>query len=54
MGQGQSKGEGIYLGILTVVLNKVKAESNGFNSAMVGAKEDTKDKSERSRAEVES
>ena len=41
------------LGILTVVLNKVKAESNGLKRAMVGAKEDTKDKTERSRAEVE-
>ena len=30
------------LGILTVVLNKVKAKSNRLKRAMVGAKEDTK------------
>ena len=41
------------LGILTVVLNKVKAESNVFKKAVVGAKEDNKEKAERSRAEVE-
>ena len=40
-----------YLGILTVVLNKVKAESNGLKRSMVGAKEDTKEKAERSRSE---
>ena len=33
------------VGILTVVLNKVKDASNGLKRAMVGAKEDTKDKS---------
>ena len=33
-----------YLGIFTVFLNKVKAESNGLKRAMVGAKEDTKEK----------
>ena len=33
-----------YLGIFTVFLNKVKAESNGLKRAMVGSKEDTKEK----------
>ena len=33
------------LGILTVILNKIKAESNGLKREMVGAKEDTKYKS---------
>ena len=37
--------------ILTVVLNKVKAESKGTKRAMVGSKEDTKEKAEKSRAE---
>ena len=33
-----------YVGILVVVLNKFKAASNGLNRAMVGSKEDTKEK----------
>ena len=41
------------MGILTVVLNKVKDESIGFKRAMVGSKEYTKEKAERSRVEVE-
>ena len=32
------------VGILTGVLNKVKAESKGLKRVMVGAEEDTKDK----------
>ena len=32
------------LGIFTDVLNKVKAESNELKRAMVGTKEDTKEK----------
>ena len=40
------------VGILTDVLNKVKAAFNGLKRAMVGAKEETKEKSERSRASV--
>ena len=32
------------VGILTVVLNKVKAASNGLKRSMVGAKEETKEK----------
>ena len=39
--------------ILADVLNKVKSASNGLNRAVVGSKEDTKDKAERSRAELE-
>ena len=41
------------LRILTVILNKVKAESNVWKRAMVGAKEDTNEKAERSGVEVE-
>ena len=33
-----------YLVILTVALNKFKAESNGLKRAVVGAKEDNKEK----------
>ena len=33
-----------HVGILTFVLNKVNASSNGFKRAMVGAKEYTKEK----------
>ena len=33
-----------YLGILMVILNKVKSESNGLKRAIVGTKEDTKEK----------
>ena len=40
------------MGVLTDVLNKVKDASNGLKRAMVGAKEDTKEKADRSRAEV--
>ena len=32
------------LGILTDILNKVKAESNGLKREMVGSKEDTKER----------
>ena len=39
--------------ILTDILKKDKAASNISNGAMVGAKEETKEKAERSRAEVE-
>ena len=53
MGQGKSKGEGRDLGILTVVLKKVKAESNILKKAMVGANKYTKEISERSRADIE-
>ena len=42
------------VGILTDVLNKVKAESNGLKRAIVGSKEETKDRLERSRAGVDS
>ena len=42
-----------YLGILMVVLSKVKDESNVLKREMVGSKEDTKEKLEMSRAEVE-
>ena len=38
---------------MTVVLNKVKAESNVLKREVVGYKEDTKEKAERSRSEVE-
>ena len=41
------------VGILTDVLNKFKAASNGLKRAMVGSEEETKEKSEISRAEVE-
>ena len=41
------------VGILTYVLNKVKDEFNGLKRAIVGSEEETKEKSERSRAEVE-
>ena len=41
------------VGILTEVLNKFKAEFNGLKRAMVGAEEETKEKAEMSRAEVE-
>ena len=41
------------VGILTVILNKVKAASNGLKSEMVGAEEETKEKAERSMADVE-
>ena len=39
--------------ILTDILKKVNAESNRLKRAMVGAKEETKEKAESSRAEVE-
>ena len=42
-----------YVGILTVILNKVKAESNGLLRAMVEDEEDTKEKVERTWVEVE-
>ena len=42
-----------YVGILAVILNKVKAISNGLKRAMVVSEEDTKEKSERSKADVE-
>ena len=40
--------------ILTDVLNKVEAAYNGLMREMVGVEEETNEKSERSRAEVES
>ena len=41
------------VGILMDVLNKAKASSNGLKRAMVGDEEETKEKAERSRAEIE-
>ena len=41
------------VGILTEILKKVEAVSNGLNRVMVVAKEETKDKAERSREELE-
>ena len=41
------------VGILTDFLSKVKATYNGLKREMVGAEEDTKEKAERSREEVE-
>ena len=45
----EAKAEVRYLdvGILANVLNKIKAASNGLKRAMVGSKEETKDKAER-------
>ena len=45
----EAKAEVRYLdvGILANVLNKIKAASNRLKRAMVGSKEETKDKSER-------
>ena len=40
------------VGILTDVLKKVNATSNRLKRAMVGSEEDTKEKTEWSRAEV--
>ena len=42
-----------YVGILADVLNKVKAKSNELKREMVGSKEETKDKAEMSREEVD-
>ena len=41
------------VGILTDVLKKVKAAANGLKMGMVGDNEETKEKAERSRSEVE-
>ena len=41
------------VGILTEILNKVEALSNGLKRVMVVAKEETKEKAERSREELE-
>ena len=41
------------VGILTVVLNKFKAASNGLKRAMVVDEEDTKEKVQSSRSEIE-
>ena len=41
------------VGILTDILNKFKAAFNCLKRAIVGSEEETKEKSERSRAEVE-
>ena len=41
------------VGILTEILNKLKAASNGLKRAIVVSKEETKEKAERSRAEEE-
>ena len=41
------------VGILTVILNKFKAAFKVLKREMVGAKEETKEKAERSREEVE-
>ena len=39
------------VGILTDILNSIKAASNGLKRAMIVSKEETNDKSKRSRAE---
>ena len=42
-----------YVGILTDVLNKIEAASNRLKRVMVRFERDTKEKVERSRAEIE-
>ena len=41
------------VGIMTDILNKAKDTTNILKRVMVGAKEDTKEKLERSRSELE-